>query len=55
MNNPLLSVCFITYNHEKYIEESLKSILNQKTNFDYEIIIGEDFSTDSNREIFSQY
>ena len=55
MKNPLLSVCLITYNHEKYIEESLESILNQKTNFDYEIVIGEDFSTDRTREIVFQY
>ncbi|HET7118091.1 MAG TPA: glycosyltransferase [Hanamia sp.] len=55
MSSPLLSVCFITYNHEKYIEESLESILNQRTSFDYEIVIGEDFSTDRTREIVFQY
>lgn len=55
MSNPLLSVCFITYNHENYLNESLESVLNQKTNFNYEIIIGEDFSTDSTTEIVSQY
>jgi len=55
MNNPLLSVCFITYNHENYVAESLESILNQKTNFDYEIVIGEDFSTDGTRGIVFEY
>ena len=55
MSNPLLSVCFITYNHENYLNESLESVLNQKANFDYEIIIGEDFSTDRTREIVKRY
>ena len=33
----LVSVCCITYNHEKYIKEALEGFLNQKTNFNYEI------------------
>jgi glycosyltransferase involved in cell wall biosynthesis len=45
----LVSVIVPTYNHEKYIEECLGGILKQKTNFNYEIIVGDDFSTDNNR------
>ena len=45
-----MSVSVITYNHGQYIEKCLKSILNQKTRFSFEVIIGEDGSEDSTRE-----
>jgi glycosyltransferase involved in cell wall biosynthesis len=51
MDKVLLSVCFITYNHKDYIKQSLDSVLMQNTNFDYEIVIGEDCSTDGTRKI----
>ncbi len=51
----MVSVCMITYNHEKYITQSLESVLGQKTNFQFEIVIGEDCSTDSTREIVLEY
>ncbi|KAA0893322.1 glycosyltransferase [Oryzomonas rubra] len=50
-----LSVLMITYNHEKYIAQALDSILMQKVNFDYEIVIGEDCSTDNTRSILLEY
>lgn len=50
-----LSVLMITYNHEKYIVQALDSILMQKTNFDYEIVIGEDYSNDNTRNILLEY
>lgn len=43
---PLVSVCIITYNHEKYIKRCIESVMMQKTNFKFEVIIGEDCSTD---------
>lgn len=46
-----VSVSLITYNHEKYIRQSVESILMQEVNFDYEIVIGEDCSTDRTRDI----
>jgi glycosyltransferase involved in cell wall biosynthesis len=52
---PLVSVCVVTYNHAPYIEECLDSILNQQTDFPFEIIIGEDNSTDGTREICKRY
>lgn len=52
---PLVSVCVITYQQEEYIRETLDSILMQKTTFDIEIIIGEDFSKDKTREICLSY
>jgi glycosyltransferase involved in cell wall biosynthesis len=45
----------ITYNHEKYIANAIESVLMQKTNFDYELVIGEDFSTDKTPEIAISY
>lgn len=48
---PKVSVVMITYNHEKFIEQAVNSVLMQETDFDYEIIIGEDCSTDRTREI----
>ncbi len=50
-----LSVSLITYNHEKYIGKVLDSILNQEVNFDYEIVIGEDYSKDTTKQIILEY
>ncbi len=50
-----VSVCLITYNHEKYIAEAIESVLMQQTDFDYELVIGEDCSTDRTREILLKY
>lgn len=50
-----VSVCITTYNLESYISQTLDSILSQKTTFDYEIIVGDDFSTDKTRDILLQY
>jgi glycosyltransferase involved in cell wall biosynthesis len=52
---PLVSVCVSTYQHEKYIAQCLDSILMQKTNFPFEVIIGEDESDDGTREICRNY
>lgn len=46
-----LSVCIITYNHADYIEEAVLSVINQKTSFNFEILIGEDCSTDQTADI----
>jgi glycosyltransferase involved in cell wall biosynthesis len=51
----MLSVCCITYNHEKFIGEALEGFLMQKTTFDYEIIIGDDCSTDQTRAVVLDY
>ncbi|MCX7858348.1 MAG: glycosyltransferase [Deltaproteobacteria bacterium] len=54
-DNPLVSVHMITYNHEKYIAEAIEGVLKQKTTFPFELVIGEDFSTDSTRKICLEY
>ena len=55
MSTPLLSVCLITYNHVKYIRETIDGILMQKVNFPWELIIADDFSMDGTREIILEY
>ena len=45
----------ITYQHERYIGRAIESVLQQRVDFPYEIIIGDDFSTDGTREILRQY
>lgn len=51
----LVSVFVVTYNQEKYIRQCLDSVLMQKVNFDYEVVIGEDYGTDGTRAICEEY
>ena len=51
----MVSIAMITYNHEKYIHEAIKGVLLQETEFNYELVIGEDCSTDSTRKICEEY
>jgi glycosyltransferase involved in cell wall biosynthesis len=51
MTIPLVSIMMTTYNHEKYIAQAVESVVSQETDFPYEIIIGEDCSTDNTKEI----
>ncbi|MBL4586794.1 MAG: glycosyltransferase family 2 protein [Flavobacteriales bacterium] len=53
--NPLVSVSIETYNHVNYIKACLDSVLMQQTDFEFEIILGEDASTDGTREICIEY
>jgi len=50
-----VTVLLTTYNHEKYIAQALDSVLMQETNFDFEIVILEDCSTDATRDIVIAY
>ncbi len=52
---PLVSVRLVTYNHEKWIAQCLESILMQRTDFPFEVIVGEDCSTDGTLEIVLAY
>jgi glycosyltransferase involved in cell wall biosynthesis len=52
---PLVSVIVLAYRHAGYIGACLDGILKQRTDFDFEIIIGEDGSTDGTREICVEY
>lgn len=48
---PKVSVCVITYNQAKYIKQCIESLITQDCDFDYEIIVSDDCSTDNTREI----
>lgn len=55
MDEIILSVLVPTYNHENYIEKALDSIINQKTSYKYEVLVGEDLSPDNTRNILKKY
>ncbi|EKN62793.1 glycosyltransferase [Schinkia azotoformans] len=56
MNNIIkLSVLLVTYNHEKYIKEAMDSILLQQLDYDYEIVVADDCSTDDTLNIIKEY
>jgi len=52
---PLVSINCLTYNHENFIATTINSFLIQKVSFPFEIIIGEDCSTDNTLKIANQY
>lgn len=54
-NAPQVTVCVVTYNQEQYIAQCLQSIVDQKTDFDIEIIISDDCSTDKTREVILEF
>ncbi len=54
-DRPLVSVSVTTYQHEKFIAHCLESLVNQQTDFDYEILVGEDVSSDNSRKICIEY
>ncbi len=53
--NVKVTVVCITYRHEEYIREALDSFLMQKTDFDYQIFVGEDHGPDRTAEIVREY
>ena len=48
---PFVAVWMVTYNHEKFIEQAIKSVMMQQTDFDFKLFIGEDCSTDTTQEL----
>ncbi|RYD85211.1 MAG: glycosyltransferase, partial [Verrucomicrobiaceae bacterium] len=52
---PLVSVLMITHNHAPFITRSIESVLSQQTSFGVELVIGEDASTDSTKEIIQSF
>lgn len=55
MRDVMLSICVPVYNHERYIVQALDSILMQKTQYSYEVLVGEDCSTDNTRLVLKEY
>lgn len=54
-NDIMVSVIMLTYNHEAYIKKALESVINQEVDFNYEILIGDDASSDKTPEILQIY
>lgn len=52
---PKVSVCMITYNHEAFIGQSIESILSQDTDFEFELVIGDDCSIDGTTAICEDF
>jgi glycosyltransferase involved in cell wall biosynthesis len=55
MTQPLVSAHMITYNHAPYIVQAIEGVLKQRTDFLFELVIGEDCSIDGTREIVFEY
>ena len=55
VKEPLVSVHMLTYNHEPYLAEAIRSVLQQQTGYPYELVIGEDCSTDRSRGIALEF
>ena len=54
MNNPIISIVIANYNHGRFLEEAIQSVLSQSCN-DYELIIVDGGSTDNSVEIIKKY
>jgi glycosyltransferase involved in cell wall biosynthesis len=54
-SKPKVSVCMLTFNHEKWIAKAIEGVIMQSTEFDYELVISDDCSTDSTSEIIDNY
>jgi glycosyltransferase involved in cell wall biosynthesis len=52
---PKVSVCVVTYNQERYIRECLQSVVDQETDFDFEVLVADDCSTDGTRRIIQEF
>lgn len=55
MSKPLVSVLCVTYNHAPYIKACLEGFVKQKCDFNFEVLIHDDASTDGTQEIIKEY
>lgn len=53
--NPLVSVIILTYNQEKWVGRAIESVLAQKCDFPFEIVVSDDCSTDATRQVCQRY
>ncbi len=51
----LLTICLITYNHANYIARAIEGVLEQQTDFEWNLLIADDCSTDGTKEIIKSY
>ena len=52
---PLVTVVLVTYNHERFIAQSIDGVLMQQAPFPFELVVVEDSSTDGTRGILAEY
>ena len=50
-----VSVVILTYNQKNFIGKAIESALAQESNFDFEILVGDDCSTDGAQEVIQSY
>lgn len=55
MNDIKVSIICNVYNHEKYIRDALESFVMQKTNFEFEVLVHDDASTDKTADIIREF
>lgn len=55
MSEKKVSVVIATYNQERFLTHTLESVLQQKVDFDYEVLVGDDCSNDNTYEIVNKY
>lgn len=54
-STPKVSVCMISYRHEAYIAQAIESVLAQRVDFEFELVIGDDCSPDGTGAIIERY
>lgn len=55
MSDITVSVCCLAYNHQSFIRECLDGFVMQKCNFNFEVLINDDASTDNTAKIIKEY
>lgn len=55
VTRPLVTILLTTYNHERFVEQALKSVIDQATSFPFEVAVIEDCSTDGTRDVVRAY
>ena len=55
MQEPFITIAIISYNHEKYIEKAITSVLSQNTTYSYALLLFDDGSTDNTQNIINDY
>lgn len=55
INIPKVSVCIVTFNQKEYIGQCLDSVIRQETNFEFEVIVSDDCSTDGTSDVIKEF